>query len=74
MFEDLRRRYVVVGVDDMRTNGGRGREGWIAAIPLVGLIIALLMSSGDVDSKLSLLQDILRSSATSLGEFVGRLF
>jgi hypothetical protein len=74
MLEDRRGRYVIVGADEMRTNGGRGIEGWIAAIPLVGLIIALMMSPGDVDSKVSLLEGILRSAATSLMEFVGWLF
>jgi hypothetical protein len=56
----------------MRTNGRRGTEGWIMAIPLVALLVVLTRSGG-VESTLSDVESTLRGAVTSLVEFVGRL-
>ena len=58
----------------MRTNGGRGADGWIVLIPLVALLVVSTMSGGGINAMLSLLDDTVRSAVTSLVEFVDGLF
>jgi len=58
----------------MRTSGGGGVEGWIAAIPIVALIIAASMSAGGPDAMLSALNDILRTTMASVADLVRGLF
>jgi hypothetical protein len=58
----------------MRTSGGRGNEGWIVAIPIVGLIVAAMMSSGGVDGMLIVLEGVVRTAMTSVGDLVRALF
>ena len=58
----------------MRTSGGRGVEGWIVAVPLIVLLVVSTMSSGGLDSMLSLLEDTVRSTVTSLVDVIGGLF
>ena len=58
----------------MRTSGGRGVEGWIVAVPLIVLLVVSTMSSGGIGSMLSLLEDTVRSTVTSLVDVIGGLF
>ena len=58
----------------MRTSGGRGNEGWIVAIPIVGLIVAAMMSTDGVDGMLIVLEGVVRTAMTSVGDLVRALF
>ena len=58
----------------MRTSGGRGNEGWIVAIPIVGLIVAAMMSTGGTDGMLIVLEAVVRTAMTSVGDLVRALF
>lgn len=58
----------------MRTSGGGGVEGWIAAIPIFALIIVASMSAGGPDAMLSTLNDILRTIMASVADLVRGLF
>lgn len=58
----------------MRTSGGRGAEGWIMAIPILALIVASTMSAGGVDGMLIMLEGTVRTTITSLVDFVRGLF
>ena len=58
----------------MRTSGGRGADGWMMAIPIFGLIVASTMSAGGVDGMLIMLDDVVRTTITSVVDFVRALF
>ena len=58
----------------MRTSGGRGADSWIVAIPILALLVASTMSAGGVDSMLTMLDGIIRTSITSVVDFVRTLF
>ena len=58
----------------MRTSGGRGAEGWIVGIPLLGLVIAASISLGGPDAMLSMLDDVIRTTIASVANLVRGLF
>ena len=58
----------------MRTSGGRGADGWIMAIPIFALIVASTMSAGGIDGMLIVLEGIVRTTITSVVDFVRALF
>lgn len=58
----------------MRTSGGRGAEGWIMAIPILALIVASSMSLGGADGMILMLESTVRTTVTSVVEFIARLF
>jgi hypothetical protein len=58
----------------MRTSGGRGAEGWIVAIPILGLIAVFTLSAGGIHPMLIMAEDTFRSIITSVIDFVRALF
>jgi hypothetical protein len=58
----------------MRTSGGRGADGWMVAIPILALLVASTMSAGGIDAMLIMLEGILRTTITSVVDFVRTLF
>ena len=58
----------------MRTSGGRGNESWIVTIPVVGLLVAAMMSTDGVDGMLIVLEGVVRTAMTSVGDLVRALF
>ena len=58
----------------MRTSGARGAEGWIMAIPIFALIVASTMSAGGVDGMLIMLEGVVRTTISSVVDFVSALF
>ena len=58
----------------MRTSGGRGAEGWIMAIPIFALIVASTMSAGGLNGMLITLEGAVRTTFTSVVDFVRALF
>ena len=58
----------------MRTSGGRGADGWMVAIPIVALIVASTMSAGGIDAMLIMLDGVVRTTITSVVDFVRALF
>ena len=54
----------------MRTSGGRGADGWIMAIPILALIVASTMSAGGIDGMLIMLEGVVRTTITSVVDFV----
>jgi hypothetical protein len=57
----------------MRTSGGRGNDGWIMAIPILALIVAATMSNGGVAGMLLMLESVVRTTITSVVDFVSAL-
>jgi hypothetical protein len=57
----------------MRTSGGRGNDGWIMAIPILALIVAVTMSNGGVGGMLLMLEGLVRTTITSVVDFVSAL-
>jgi hypothetical protein len=57
----------------MRTSGGRGNDGWIMAIPILALIVAATMSNGGVGGMLLMLEGVVRTTITSVVDFVSAL-
>jgi hypothetical protein len=58
----------------MRTSGGRGADGWIIAIPIAALAVAMAMTNGGAHETVLTLERMVRDTFTAVVQFVQQLF
>ena len=57
----------------MRTSGGPGLEGWIMAIPIVALIVAMTMNRGGAHDAVVAAERMIRETLASAMGFLARV-
>ena len=58
----------------MRISGGRGHEGWLIAISLIGLLVVASLASGGVDGLLDGVDGAVRQVVAAVVGFVRDVF